>query len=72
MYTGGRTETIRSCSMESIEFAKTMLDSNVPPKEKLVAMKKAINAHKDYTVQVILFENYNLTGIGISVCVQLA
>lgn len=29
-----------------------MLDSGKTPKEKKAAMQKAINAHKDYTVQV--------------------
>ncbi|KAJ2953579.1 hypothetical protein O0L34_g1184 [Tuta absoluta] len=53
MYVGGRTETIRSCSIESIDFARKMLDSNCPPKEKLAAMQRAIQAHKDYTVQAL-------------------
>ncbi|XP_049865434.1 carnitine O-acetyltransferase-like [Pectinophora gossypiella] len=53
MYVGGRTETIRSCSIESIDFAKKMLDDCVSPKEKVAAMKKAIQAHKDYTVQAL-------------------
>ncbi|KAI8427768.1 hypothetical protein MSG28_002190 [Choristoneura fumiferana] len=53
MYAGGRTETIRSCSIESIDFAKTMLNSQSTPKEKKAAMQKAINAHKDYTVQAL-------------------
>lgn len=52
MYVGGRTETIRSCSIESIEFAKTMLNAQSSAKEKVQAMKNAINAHKNYTVQV--------------------
>lgn len=54
MYVGGRTETIRSCSIESIEFAKTMLNAQNSPKEKVQAMKNAINAHKNYTVQVLI------------------
>ncbi|XP_072936490.1 carnitine O-acetyltransferase-like isoform X2 [Epargyreus clarus] len=53
MFVGGRTETIRSCSIESIEFAKAMLDGQSSPKTKLASMKKAINAHKDYTVQAL-------------------
>ncbi|XP_045510869.1 carnitine O-acetyltransferase-like isoform X1 [Colias croceus] len=53
MYTGGRTETIRSCSIESIEFAKTMLEKQASPKAKVEAMRKAIAAHKDYTVQAL-------------------
>ncbi|XP_059048863.1 carnitine O-acetyltransferase-like [Achroia grisella] len=53
MYIGGRTETIRSCSIESIEFAKTMLDAQSSPKQKLAALQKAIQGHKDYTVQAL-------------------
>ncbi|CAG9784470.1 unnamed protein product [Diatraea saccharalis] len=53
MYVGGRTETIRSCSIESVEFAKTMLNTQSSPKDKLQAMQKAINAHKHYTVQAL-------------------
>ncbi|KAL4704063.1 hypothetical protein ACJJTC_001985 [Scirpophaga incertulas] len=53
MYVGGRTETIRSCSIESIEFAKSMLNSKCTPKEKVQAMINAINVHKSYTVQAL-------------------
>lgn len=56
MYVGGRTETIRSCSIESIEFAKTMLNQNSSPKEKLATLQNAIKGHKDYTVQVFMFK----------------
>ncbi|XP_060802455.1 carnitine O-acetyltransferase isoform X2 [Amyelois transitella] len=58
MYIGGRTETIRSCSIESVDFAKTMLNSQSTPKEKVAALQRAIKAHKDYTVQA-------LQGLGI-------
>lgn len=53
MYAGGRTETIRSCSIESIEFAKAMLNPQIAPKEKLTKLQNAINGHKDYTVQAL-------------------
>ncbi|XP_047515604.1 carnitine O-acetyltransferase-like isoform X1 [Pieris napi] len=53
MYAGGRTETIRSCSIESIEFAKTMLNPQATPKDKLNALKNAVNAHKNYTVMAL-------------------
>ncbi|KAM3959049.1 carnitine O-Acetyl-Transferase isoform 2-T2 [Aphomia sociella] len=53
MYIGGRTETIRSCSIESIDFAKTMLNAQSTPKQKILALQKAIQAHKDYTVQAL-------------------
>ncbi|CAH4003170.1 unnamed protein product [Pieris brassicae] len=53
MYAGGRTETIRSCSIESIEFAKTMLHPQATPKDKLNALKNAVNTHKNYTVMAL-------------------
>ncbi|XP_075992214.1 carnitine O-acetyltransferase-like isoform X2 [Anticarsia gemmatalis] len=53
MYAGGRTETIRSCSIESVNFAKTMLNAQSSPKEKNAALKSAINSHKNYTVQAL-------------------
>lgn len=53
MFLHGRTETIRSCSVESVEFAKTMLNSAATPLQKVLALKKAVTAHKDYTLQVL-------------------
>jgi carnitine O-acetyltransferase len=48
----GRTETIRSCSVESIKFAQTMLDNSTSVNEKATALRTAIKAHKDYTMLV--------------------
>lgn len=48
LYIHGRTETIRSCSPESIAFAKSMLDST-PDAERVKLLRQAIQAHKDYT-----------------------
>lgn len=52
MFMGGRTETIRSCSEESIRFAQAMLDCNVSEAAKARALLQAINAHKEYTLLV--------------------
>lgn len=52
-YIHGRTETIRSCSIESIAFAKTMLDEKATDVDKVNALKQAINSHKKYSVEVI-------------------
>ncbi|XP_054285113.1 carnitine O-acetyltransferase-like [Macrosteles quadrilineatus] len=52
-YLHGRTETIRSCSQESVEFAQAMLDTATSPQQKVLALKKAVNAHKDYTIQAL-------------------
>nr|XP_022914216.1 carnitine O-acetyltransferase-like isoform X1 [Onthophagus taurus] len=52
-YAHGRTETIRSCSIESIDFAKTMLDNTKSNADKVTALKKAIDGHKKYTVEAM-------------------
>lgn len=53
MYDGGRTETIRSCSCESIAFAQTMLDKKKSDAEKIEALKMAVECHKQYVMQAI-------------------
>ena len=56
IYVHGRTETIRSCSKESIAFAKAMTEST-NDHEKLLKLREAINSHKNYAsmaIQVIL------------------
>ncbi|XP_041977210.1 carnitine O-acetyltransferase-like isoform X2 [Aricia agestis] len=53
MFAGGRTETIRSCSPESVAFARAMLDDATPARDKVAAMRDAIKSHKDYTVQAL-------------------
>uniref|UniRef100_A0A182JAU3 Choline/carnitine acyltransferase domain-containing protein n=1 Tax=Anopheles atroparvus TaxID=41427 RepID=A0A182JAU3_ANOAO len=53
MYLHGRTETIRSCSVESIAFARAMLEAGRDGRAKVEAMKAAINAHKAYVSMAI-------------------
>lgn len=53
MYLHGRTETIRSCSVESIAFARAMLEAGRDGRAKVEAMKTAINAHKAYVSMAI-------------------
>lgn len=50
MFIHGRTETIRSCSSESVAFAKAMCDPNLSNPEKVKFLRDAVTAHKDYTV----------------------
>lgn len=48
----GRTETIRSTSNESVDFCKVMLFSQTD-KEKVLAIRNAIDAHKRYAVDAV-------------------
>lgn len=50
----GRTEAIRSCSIESVEFAKAMLDPACPDEEKKNALLAAIKYHKQYATEAAL------------------
>ncbi|XP_072377173.1 carnitine O-acetyltransferase [Diabrotica undecimpunctata] len=52
-YIHGRTETIRSCSIESIAFAKAMLDSSKSLNEKVAALKDAVSSHKKYSIEAV-------------------
>lgn len=51
MFIHGRTETIRSCSTESVRFAQAMCDANVLDAEKVRLLREAVQGHKEYTVQ---------------------
>ncbi|XP_055298484.1 carnitine O-acetyltransferase-like isoform X3 [Sitodiplosis mosellana] len=50
MFIHGRTETIRSCSTESVAFAEAMCDPAVSNPEKVQLLRAAVQAHKNYTV----------------------
>ena len=51
-FKGGRTETIRSCSAESLAFYRAMLESRASRSAKVEALANAINAHKEYARDV--------------------
>ncbi|KAJ1961980.1 hypothetical protein GGI12_002936 [Dipsacomyces acuminosporus] len=44
----GRTETIRSCSEESLAFSKAFDDKDVPLKKKYMHFQQAISSHIEY------------------------
>lgn len=45
LFREGRTETVRPCTVESINFCKAMDDPNVPHEEKKALFKKATDIH---------------------------
>ncbi|XP_061163747.1 carnitine O-acetyltransferase-like isoform X2 [Saccostrea echinata] len=49
----GRTDTIRSCSMESLEFSKGMMDSTLSKQKKAELLRKAVAEHKNYVAEAI-------------------
>ncbi|XP_004519313.1 carnitine O-acetyltransferase isoform X1 [Ceratitis capitata] len=53
IYIYGRTETIRSCSNESVAFAKAMLDECADSKKRVELLRAAINSHRNYTTNAL-------------------
>ncbi|XP_005182585.2 carnitine O-acetyltransferase-like [Musca domestica] len=49
IYYGGRTETIRSCSNESLAFARSMLNPSANDQIRVDLLKEAVNGHRQYT-----------------------
>jgi carnitine O-acetyltransferase len=50
----GRTETIRACSLESVNFARIMMEPSSKDGEKIAALRLAMNSHRDYVIKVYL------------------
>ncbi|XP_023227114.1 carnitine O-acetyltransferase-like [Centruroides sculpturatus] len=49
----GRTETIRSASVEALDFCLRMLDKTAASHVKAAALRTAVDSHKEYTNQAI-------------------
>lgn len=49
----GRTDTIRSCSIESLAFCKGMSDPNTSTEQRIDLLKKAVNSHKNYVNEAV-------------------
>jgi len=49
----GRTETIRSCSVASHAFTKAMDDDSMTDQERAELLRKAAQAHRKYTDEVV-------------------
>ncbi|CAI5451026.1 unnamed protein product [Caenorhabditis angaria] len=52
LYKHGRTETVRSCSIDSCDFVQSMLSKD-SAKTKLEKLKKACDSHQDYYRQAM-------------------
>ncbi|PAV83770.1 hypothetical protein WR25_24908 [Diploscapter pachys] len=46
LYREGRTETVRSCTVEAADFVKAMLDSNQTAEDRLALLRKASEKHQ--------------------------
>ena len=48
LFKDGRTETVRSCSIESSEFVKAMKNPDASDSERFELLRKACDRHQDY------------------------
>lgn len=67
MFINGRTETIRSCSNESVAFAQAMCSppNSISDQEKVLLLREAVKAHKDYTVMAMSGEGVDRHLLGL-------
>ncbi|KAM5259258.1 carnitine O-acetyltransferase isoform 5-T8 [Hipposideros larvatus] len=65
MFHLGRTDTIRSASMDSLTFVKAMDDSNVSVHQKVELLRNAVQAHRTYTDQAIRGEAFDRHLLGL-------
>ncbi|KAH8376864.1 hypothetical protein KR093_001782, partial [Drosophila rubida] len=54
IFENGRTETIRSCSNESLAFCKSMTDPNASNEEKVCLMREAVGGHQKYARNALM------------------
>lgn len=69
-YYGGRTETTRSVSLESVNFCKAMEDINVSKEEKIKAGRAAANAHVKYIADASIGKGVDRHLLGLKFCLQ--
>lgn len=65
MFHLGRTDTIRSASIDSRAFVKAMDDSSVPEHQKVEMLRKAVQAHRAYTDIAIRGEAFDRHLLGL-------
>eukprot|EP01138_Halocafeteria_seosinensis_P013724 gb/GECG01014015.1/.p1 GENE.gb/GECG01014015.1/~~gb/GECG01014015.1/.p1 ORF type:complete len:658 (+),score=72.15 gb/GECG01014015.1/:1-1974(+) len=67
----GRTETIRSCSVESTEWVNLMTNDKASDKERFDALKKAIESHKNYGKDAILGQGIDRHLMGLYIVSEM-
>ncbi|XP_035966108.1 carnitine O-acetyltransferase isoform X4 [Halichoerus grypus] len=65
MFHLGRTDTIRSASVDSLAFVKAMDDPSVSEHQKVELLRKAVQAHRAYADQAIRGEAFDRHLLGL-------
>ncbi|XP_077978739.1 peroxisomal carnitine O-octanoyltransferase-like [Glandiceps talaboti] len=63
----GRTETVRSCTVESLDWCKSVLDKKVPLSKKLELFKKAAEKHTKLMFEAVSGHGYDRHLLGLQI-----
>nr|CCA27840.1 choline/Carnitine Oacyltransferase putative [Albugo laibachii Nc14] len=58
-YKHGRTETLRSCTNEAVDFVKKMVDGELSAQEKHQALRVAVNRHGELTKDAVMGQGHD-------------
>ncbi|XP_007896339.1 LOW QUALITY PROTEIN: peroxisomal carnitine O-octanoyltransferase [Callorhinchus milii] len=61
----GRTETMRPCTMEAVEWCKGMLDPDVPPEKRLELFMKAVGKHHELMTEAQVGKGFDRHLLGL-------
>ncbi|XP_071444145.1 carnitine O-palmitoyltransferase 1, liver isoform-like [Hetaerina americana] len=64
----GRTETVRSCTMEVATFVRSMSDDSIPREEKIKLFRKASNKHQELYRQAMTGQGIDRHLFALYVC----
>jgi len=67
----GRTDTVRTLSVESVAFVRAMEDPNLPPAAKLEALRAACKAHADQLQRVLSGQGIDRHLLGLYIAANL-
>jgi len=64
-FSKGRTDTIRSCSIESLDLCKAMVDDNVAASTKLSKLMTAIQTHRETVLDAVRGQAFDRHLLGL-------
>ena len=72
MFYHGRTETVRTCSVESVDFVQTMCDANASDGDKFKALKTAVDSHLAQVKDCLMGQGIDRHLMGLQVLAQMS
>ncbi|KAF4522336.1 hypothetical protein B566_EDAN011337 [Ephemera danica] len=69
-YINGRTEAIRSCSAQAVDFCRVMLDANATFENKAKFLQAAISTHKNITLRAISCQGVDRHLLGLRLAAE--